>query len=348
MTQERANIPHSENEMPKALSIHALEVPEGELRGAEDYLRKQAEELKATLIAGQVFGDTAGGKGVMRLAGPRLESRAVVGARGLAVRGAERIVHEGREVGWRFADEAAEYGYFPGLTPHCGEGLSAVKQGQAWFDQVEEVLGSGGFAFRDVIRTWFYLDEVGGWYPDFNRLRNAFFDRAGVYEGFVPISTGVGARNAEGKALQADVFCLRSRGETRVEAVSSPLQCPALDYRSAFNRAAEIHLPDRRWLMISGTASITRHGASAHEGDADAQVELSMEVVKAILESRGMGWEAVWRGVTYFREAGIRAAYERWLARHYPQGLPLTPAVCEICRDELLFEVELDAVERRS
>jgi hypothetical protein len=34
-----------------------------------------------------------------------------------------------------------------------------------------------------------------------------------------------------------------------------------------------------------------------------------------------------------------------WLAQHGQQSLPVVSAGCDICRDNLLFEIELEAVQ---
>jgi hypothetical protein len=34
-----------------------------------------------------------------------------------------------------------------------------------------------------------------------------------------------------------------------------------------------------------------------------------------------------------------------WLARHGQQSMPVVCAGCDICRDNLLFEIELEAVQ---
>jgi len=123
------------------------------------------------------------------------------------------------------------------------------------------------------------------------------------------------------------------------------LQCPALDYKSSFSRGVEISYPDHRQLLISGTASIHPGGRSAHLGDVDKQIDLTMRVGGAILESRGMCWGDVTRMIAYFkdmREAARLSAY------CHEQGLPQLPVICchaAVCRDDLLFEIELDAAK---
>ena len=127
--------------------------------------------------------------------------------------------------------------------------------------------------------------------------------------------------------------------------VRSPLQSAALEYGSSFSRAVELDLPDHRRLYISGTASINPNGITVHVGDPKAQVALTMKVVHAILASRGMDWADVTRGLAYFRHAEDAPLFENYRINN---NIPLFPVVIAencICRDDLLFEIEVDAIK---
>ena len=76
----------------------------------------------------------------------------------------------------------------------------------------------------------------------------------------------------------------------------------------------------------------------------DRQVELTLDVVHAILASRGMDWKDVCRGIGYFKRLADAPALDRALAARGIAPLPLISANTDICRDELLFEMEVDAV----
>jgi enamine deaminase RidA (YjgF/YER057c/UK114 family) len=74
-----------------------------------------------------------------------------------------------------------------------------------------------------------------------------------------------------------------------------------LDYRSSFSRAAEIVTPEWRTVFVSGTASIEPGGLTVHHDDMDKQVALTMDVVKAILETRGMTLKDSVRAIAYIK-----------------------------------------------
>ncbi len=214
--------------------------------------------------------------------------------------------------------------------------------------RMESALREAGMDFTHVVRTWFHLDDILAWYGEFNAVRNAFFEERGVFGGVVPASTGVGISPPGGAALVGGFFAVRPLSDrVRVLAVPSPLQCPAIDYRSAFSRAVEVQVPPRRHLYVSGTASIAPDGASVGDGDVDGQIRLTMDVVAAILRSRGMDWEDVTRAIAYFKDPRDAPRLEAYGRAHGLLGLRAAPVPATICREELLFEIELDAVSFR-
>ena len=203
------------------------------------------------------------------------------------------------------------------------------------------------FRSKDIVRTWFYLDDMLSWYGDFNRVRNDVFAHNELRPPSLPASTGVGGRNPMGAALAAAVWAVRphDRAAKVMHFAPSPEQCPASSYGSAFSRAVEIGCAGFRRLLVSGTASIARDGKTEHIGDARAQIERSMQVVGAILESRRMTFGDTAFATVFFKTPADAPLFADWLARHGLQAMPVVCAGCDICRDNLLFEIELEAVQ---
>ena len=161
----------------------------------------------------------------------------------------------------------------------------------------------------------------------------------------MPASTGIGVGNHAGAALVTDVLAMKPmNNNVRTEAVGSPLQCPATNYKSSFSRAVEVALPDHRRLYVSGTASIEPGGKTVHVGDVGKQISLTMKVVQAILESRKMSWADVSRAIAYFKDIEETPLFENYCRDNRLPFLPIAIAHSDICRDDLLFEIEVDAV----
>ena len=98
-----------------------------------------------------------------------------------------------------------------------------------------------------------------------------------------------------------------------------------------------------RQVIVSGTASIAPAANPYISADIDKQTELSLDVIEAILKSRGMGWKDVVRSVAYFKDKDYAPHYEKIALR---RGLAIMPCIgiqADVCRDNLLFEMELDA-----
>jgi enamine deaminase RidA (YjgF/YER057c/UK114 family) len=250
----------------------------------------------------------------------------------------------GRRAGTVFDDGCVQYCRLTGLLPPDVR-VGRPEQATAVFSQMDSLLHSAGMTFNDVLRTWFYNDNILGWYREFNGVRNKFFQEKKVYEGLLPASTGIGGRNLLGAALLAGLIAIKtdSQDVTAFE-VPSPMQSPAPQYGSSFSRAVELELPDLRRMYISGTASIDEHGKSVFVNDAPAQIRQTMEVVQAILRSREMDWGDVTRSLVYFKRAQDAPLFRKYCDE---SGIPPFPAVIvenDVCRDELLFEIEVDAV----
>ena len=267
-----------------------------------------------------------------------------VGADHRAARNPGALIRADRRVGTVWDDDVATYCCLAGVLP---PDLNAPRgaQAAAIFPEMESLLAEAGMTFAHVVRTWLYIDRVCEWYGEFNAARSAFFESRNVFNTFLPASTGIGSANLDGAAITAGAIAVKPKdGRVKAEIVESPLQAPAMAYRSSFSRAAEILWPDRRLLFVSGTASIEPNSHEvAFVGDIEKQVDCTMKAVYAILESRGYGWADVSRAIVYLKEPSFRTAWQAWLAARGLPGDFAAETVCDVGRDEWLFEIELDA-----
>lgn len=255
-----------------------------------------------------------------------------------------RIVLDGRVIGSSWSDSDADYCFLAGVLP---ADLAANRRDQtrSCFERIEAALGQAGMDFSHVVRTWLFLDRLLDWYDEFNAARTVFFQSRGVFERLIPASTGIGAANPDGAALACGALAIRPRHSgVFVQKVVSPLQRPATEYRSSFSRAVEAVFPDHRLLIISGTASIASDGKSMFADDVVQQIHRTLDVVEALLKSRQMGWEDTTRAVGYFHDIRDLPLFEACCREREISPLPLTPAHATVCRADLLFELELDAV----
>lgn len=273
------------------------------------------------------------------------ERTGIAGIHALGIAGTEieTVWNDEQAAGTVFSDGFARHCILGGILPHQ---VKAVRADQARdvFNAMTTCLQAVELDFRHVARTWLYLADIVDWYKQFNVVRKEEFQRHDVFSHCVPASTGIGAKNLAGAGLVAGAWAVQPLDEfVSVEPVVSPLQCSAHDYGSCFSRAVEVSSPDLSRLWISGTASIAADGTTQHIGDVRKQVELTMEVVRAILTSRQMGWHDVSRATAYVKRAADAWAFAEYEVEH-DLNLPVVVTEADVCRKELLFEIEVDAL----
>jgi len=283
---------------------------------------------------------------VMWLEGADCAGAPIAGVQVLAVSGAavQTIALKGQIIGRAFDDGLARHCHFGALGPRDVTSSQADQTRQA-YENLEAVLQQAGMNMTQVARTWFFLDNILAWYDPFNRVRNAFFAKHKLSPGSLPASTGVSGRNPTGSALTVNAWAVQPHAASvRVRVIPSPLQCPAPEYGSGFSRALEVSTPHGRRVVVSGTASISPDGRTVHLGDVEAQIALTMKVVKAIFDAHDLTFSDVTRAIAYFKHAGDAPALAKWCAAHGVGCLPAVVVQSDICRDDLLFEIELDAM----
>lgn len=284
---------------------------------------------------------------VMWLDGAGCDGQPIAGMHVMAVSGVhvESLYLDDRVVGTVFSDAYARHCLLGDILPNHRR-ISRDQQAREVFENIERALEVAHMQPSDLARTWLYLDNLLDWYGDLNRVRTEIFREWNLFATGVPASTGIGAKNTHGAAMVAGAWATVPRMGERMDVheVTSPMQCAADNYGSSFARAMEWTAPDHRRLTVSGTASIAPGGASVHLGDIRAQVDLTMDVVEAILDTRGASFRDVTRATAYIKHPQDAACLEEWFER---TGAPWFPAIAthtQVCRDELLFEIELDTI----
>ncbi|MEN8127329.1 MAG: hypothetical protein ABFR90_05935 [Planctomycetota bacterium] len=256
----------------------------------------------------------------------------------------EPLYFEDALIGRMFEDDFAAYYMLSMVSDSLDQ--SNYVQAKGVFEKAYKILTSLGMDFSHAVRTWLYAADILSWYDELNRARNEFFEFHGIYDKLVPASTGIGIDNPAQAALTAQLLAVKPKSDdVRIEAADSPLQNPALDYKSSFSRGVKVLAPDHRRLSVSGTASIDAAGETIHVDDAAAQVDLTMRVVGGILEKAGMEWADAVSSLVYFKRLEYVRLFDDYCRTHNIT-LPHVKIHADVCRDDLLFELELDAVKK--
>jgi enamine deaminase RidA (YjgF/YER057c/UK114 family) len=236
-----------------------------------------------------------------------------------------------------------------GVKPDGQLAAGSAAQADQMFTNAGLALNEHGMNYQNVIRTWIYVDRLLDWYGDFNRVRTSHYKPAGLGTAggpAFPASTGIQGRS-DGEECLMDVLALESDGPACPVALPirrSPRQDQSFNYGSAFSRGMAIEMEGRRTVHISGTASINSAGASTHLGDAEMQSLETLMSIAAILQEQGGSLRNI-RSATLFCKN--RAAWEAWNRVTALLQIPPFPKVsvlADVCRADLLVEMEAVAV----
>ncbi len=224
----------------------------------------------------------------------------------------------------------------------------ATEQAQLMMEKAESALKQFGADFLSVPRTWMWLKDILSWYEDFNYVRTKFFtERRLIGEGTrqsMPASTGIGLGPADGSHCAMDLTAvLEPQNSTQFLQAVGKQQC-ALDYGSAFSRASRATTPAGETVFVSGTASIDADGATTHIGDASGQIATTIENVRAVLADMKCKDEDVVQMVAYCKTTEVEKIFN---TSRGALNWPWLTTICDICRPDLLFEIEATAMPKQ-
>ena len=206
---------------------------------------------------------------------------------------------------------------------------------------------------RHLIRIWNYLPEInreaGGdeRYRQFNSARQLAFRKSGqATVGTVPAACALGSR--AGSPLS--IYFLAARQLPKM--IENPRQTSAYHYppkfgrhSPIFSRACVLNGSDGTSLFVSGTASIVGH-ETLHQGDVDAQTRETMANINALLEeaNRVVGLKRYsldgLKFKVYVRQPSDLGAIEGVLSRLLRPSTPIVYLQADVCREDLLVEIE--------
>jgi enamine deaminase RidA (YjgF/YER057c/UK114 family) len=226
-----------------------------------------------------------------------------------------------------------------------GKSGDGIAQTIAMFEKAESALKHFGCDFTRVSRTWMWLGDILSWYGDFNKARNQFFEKRGLIgKGIrqsMPASTGIGLGLGGNGQFGMDMTAvLDPAGSIELLGAAGKQQC-AFNYGSAFSRASRASSPAGKTVFVSGTASIDAQGNTTHIGDAKSQIATTIENVRAVLNDIHCSDRDVVQVVAYCKTAEVESIFEQFKGQ---LDWPWITAIGDICRGNLLFEIEAAAI----
>lgn len=266
----------------------------------------------------------------------------------------------GEVAGIRFrSDESLLYGVVDVREEDFQDSAAGTPLQQATEDayrRIFKLLGSQGYSH--LWRVWNYLADINGEshglerYRQFNVGRQAAFVGCGRQaEGNVPAACALGVRSGP-------LTIAFLAGRTPTVPLENPRQVSAYHYPAAygprspvFSRAALAQLPGQELLLISGTASIVGH-RTIHLGDVQGQTRETLANIEALLAEAGkVSRTAPYRLAelsyrTYIRHAADFPLVRRLVEEVVGKEASVVYAEADVCRDDLLVEIEAMASHR--
>jgi chorismate lyase/3-hydroxybenzoate synthase len=249
-----------------------------------------------------------------------------------------RLADDGHlQVGVIEVDEAAHGGI-----------RGAAKEAYA---RLQRIVGRGEDAYPHLLRIWNYIDAITDGDGDDERYRQFCVGRAlgfGTTPLRFPAATAIGRHDGR-RVLQVYWIGARQPGTP----VENPRQVAAYRYPRqygpqppSFARAMLAAQPDALPLMLSGTAAVVGH-ASRHPGDLAAQLDETLANFDALLGAARQHAPGLPAGFgpssplkAYVREPADLPRMAALLAGRLPPGTPHLLLHGEVCRRELLVEID--------
>ncbi len=244
--------------------------------------------------------------------------------------------------------------------PHAGP----YKQAADVFSRIGAIFAKEEMPVDSIVRQWNYIEQITKIsigrqnYQEFNRARSGFYDLAPWENGY-PAATGIGTR-AGGIIVRLEALGCFDRSIKNI-AINNNLQVPAHQYsgevlagkngdscRPKFERARLIASAHYSLLHVSGTAAI-RGEMSMAAGDAVRQVRITMENISNLISDESLeacGFDTgkkpwLHSVVVYLKNEPDYKDIKRFMDHKFPAANPVY-LVADLCRDELLVEIEAD------
>jgi enamine deaminase RidA (YjgF/YER057c/UK114 family) len=234
----------------------------------------------------------------------------------------------------------------------CRENSEAV------FGSLEKLLKGAGFGFDHIIRQWNYIetllahDGLNQRYQEFNDVRSSYYKDCFAAKGY-PAATGIGM-NCGGVIIE--FVALKSPDAISLP-VNNPEQVAAYVYSKdvlvgsnhkttpKFERARYLDLFGKKQLLISGTASI-RGEKTVGTGNPEEQTHVTIQNMQRLYcadilnPAAGAVLHPVYgHARIYLRNRNDYKQVKKTF-RSYYGNLPVVYLVADICRNDLLVEIE--------
>ena len=228
------------------------------------------------------------------------------------------------------------------------------------FSRLTEIFNSLDFEINSIVRQWNYIENILGFdgneqrYQAFNNVRSVIYGDSFKMKGY-PAATGIGM-NQGGTIIE--FIAIRS-DRLVTSAIDNPEQVSAHLYSKKvligdecelkttpkFERARFIELFGKKIIFISGTASIRGEQTVGIDNPSE-QTEVTINNIRQLYSKEILNKISIEEMVPkyghariYVKERKDFAAIKKTFRTHFGK-LPVVYIVADICRPDLLVEIE--------
>lgn len=238
------------------------------------------------------------------------------------------------------------------------------------YQLMESILSEEGLTFADIVRQWNYVENILGLYnygeehvqhyQVLNDIRSKYYTKADFRKGY-PAATGIGM---DAGGLVLEFYAVQSSPVVQIIPVKNPGQVDAYNYSEAvliggalekhhkkttpkFERAKYCSVNGTSFVYISGTAAIQNEKTIGID-DIKLQTEITLENIANLVDKSNLGSVGIPDLRGQVKYAFIRVyikkrkdvADVKAICNKYYGNIPLHYLVADICRDNLLLEIE--------
>jgi len=266
----------------------------------------------------------------------------------------------------RESDSAKEI--WAGGMGACEFPADTRKASQAAFDQMREILEAENMSYDHIVRQWNFIGNILEVkndlqnYQIFNEVRSENYHKHRSIHSY-PAATGIGVKHG---GVTIDFYAVEPQQGLKIIAIDNPDQIRPYDYSQQvlkgkplagketkqppqFERAVFVADRQSYTLFVSGTASIIGQ-ATIGIDDIEKQTEVTLENIKKLTDASRIqhltGNSQADAGKLILLRAYIKnqedfPTVESICNQRFP-GVPIVYCEADVCRDNLLVEIEAE------
>jgi enamine deaminase RidA (YjgF/YER057c/UK114 family) len=226
--------------------------------------------------------------------------------------------------------------------------------GKTLYDQTHEIfnrytayLQSQKMVLADnVIRTWFFVQNIDAEYQGLVTARREFFAEHGLTtDTHFIASTGIEGTYTEVNAkVVMDAYAISGVRAEQIKFLEAlDHLSPTYIYGVTFERGTSVAYQDRKHIFISGTASIDNQGTILFPDDVLRQLDRTLENIEALLKSAGATLKDMAMFIVYVRDFSDYHIVQQRLRERFKK-MPIVISVAPVCRPGWLVEIEGQAI----